>query len=104
MNNVITLNGRMFLSAYCDEQNGVRIPDEAPFVIGVIFSIVLPQIIFFSYGGLVPLIAFVVNALAGTIWGLVLYRKAPYRIISCISRGTLPQAPPSGHTTLKKAA
>ena len=104
MSNVVALNSRRFLGAYCEAQNSKSIPEEVFFFTGVILTIVLPQIIYSAYGGLVILFMFAGVALAGTFLGVAMYYQLPYKLISFAKMGTVPQAPPSGSNTLKKAA
>jgi hypothetical protein len=92
MNDVVSINGRKFLGTYIDAQNGEWIPDEVVFAAGVILTMVLPQLICSAYG-LLPLSAFAVTALAGSLWGLANYRRQPYPTPAFTRTGTVPQAP-----------
>jgi hypothetical protein len=104
MNNMVPINSKKFLGAYSDAQNSERIPDEAVFFTGVIFFVVLPQIINIVYGGFIPLVVFAGSALVGSILGLVMYNRFPYRMPTCLRSGNVPQAPPSEGVAKKKAA
>ena len=108
MSNVIPINNRKsnrnFLGDYFYAQNSEHIPDEAAFFAGIIMAKVLPELFYSVYGGLVPLIAFAGTAVVGFIWGLIMYYRFPFRVISCISKGNVPQAPPGKNSTLKRAA
>jgi len=108
MNNVISIDrrskNRKVLGITLSAQNSGYIPDEAFFFTGILLSIVLPEGIYSVYGGIFPLTAFAGCALAGLIWGLIRYYISPYRIISCVSTGTVPQSPPGEDTMRKKAA
>jgi hypothetical protein len=103
MGKVISINSRKFLGNYY-AQSSDNIPDEATFFAGIIMVHVLPQLICSVYGGLASLITLTGTGLVGIIWGLVMYYKFPFEVISCVSTGTVPQAPPSSNKTLKKAA
>lgn len=103
MGKVISINDRRFLGNY-SAQSGDKIPDEAVFFAGIIITHALPQLVCSAYGGLVLLAAFTATGLAGTIAGLVMYYKVPFRVISCVSTGTVPQVPPGRNKTLEKAA
>jgi hypothetical protein len=108
MNNVISINNRKsngnFLGDYRYARNSERIPDEAIFFAGIIMAKVLPELFYSVYGGIIPLTAFVGTAAAGTICGLLMYYQFPFRIISCVDTGTVPQTPQSESSPLKKAA
>jgi hypothetical protein len=104
MKKVVSINNRRFLGAYDYAQKSERIPEDIFFFSGVIFSMALPQGIYSVYGGFISLIAFVGSALAGSLWGLVRYRRLPRRIISCVDMGTMPQAPKSKDINQKLAA
>lgn len=93
MDNVVSINRVKVLGAYIDAQNGELIPEDAYFYAGVLLSVVLPQFTFFVYGGPLPLLAFAVIVLAGSIYGLARYRS-PYRFPSCVDRGTEARVPP----------
>jgi hypothetical protein len=103
MGKVISINSRKFLGNYY-AQSSNSIPDEVAFFAGIIMSQVLPELVCSVYGGLVLLVAFTCTAFTGTIGGLVMYYKSPFRIISCVSTRTVQQAPPSKNRTLEKAA
>lgn len=103
MSKIISINDKKFLGSYYARSND-NIPDEAVFFAGIIMAHVLPQLVCSVYGGPVFLIAFTGTGLVGIIWGLVMYYKLPFRVISCFSTGTVPQAPPGGNKTLKIAA
>lgn len=104
MSKVESINSRKVLGAYCDAQNNERLPEEAFFVTGVILTVVCPQIIFYSYGGIIPLIALSGSALVGTLLGLSMHRQSAYRVISTIRTGNIPQAPTNEDRTTRKAA
>jgi hypothetical protein len=104
MDKVVSINNRRFLGAYCEAQNSERIPEEAFFFTGVILTVVLPEIIYCAYGGPVSPILFTGCALAGTLLGVAKYHQLLHQLISSVRTRTVPQAPPSGGITLKKAA
>ena len=104
MDKVVSIYHRRFLGAYRYAQDCEAIPDEILFLTGVLFTVGLPQLVFFVYGGVTPLIAFAVSAVVGSIWGLVLFYLFPYQIPSCINSGSVRQAPPREDTRRKKAA
>lgn len=103
MSKVISINNRKFLGDYY-AQGSNNIPDEALFFAGILLAQVLPQLVCSIYGGLITSVVLTSTGLVGTIWGIVMYYKFPFRMISCFSTGTVPQAPPSENKTLKKAA
>jgi hypothetical protein len=103
MGKVISINSRKFLGSYYARSSD-NIPDEAIFFAGIIMALLLPQLVCSVYGGLVFLFAFTGTALAGTLWGLVMYYKYPFKVISCVNTGTVLQAPPGSNKTLKKVA
>lgn len=104
MNNTVPINSKKFLGGYSDAQNRERIPDEALFFAGVIFSVTLPQIIFSAYGGFILLEVFLAVASVGTILGVTMYYRFPYKVPSCVEYGDVPQVPPREDTKKKKAA
>lgn len=103
MKKVVSINHGKFLGSYIDAQNSVWVPDETYFFIGVLFSMVLPQIIYCIYGGLIPLLAVVSNASVGYFLGWTIYHRFPHRITSCFNAETEQQAPPDEGTKSKAA-
>jgi hypothetical protein len=104
MKNLVSINRNKVLGTYINAQNRNRIPDDTYFYAGVFLSAVLPQFIFFIYGGFLPLLAFAVSGLAGSTLGLASYYWLPYRPLSCVNGETEAQVPPREDTSRKKAA
>jgi ammonia channel protein AmtB len=104
VNNTVPINSKKFLGAYSEAQNSERIPDGVFFSTGVIFSVVLPQIIFGAYGGSVSLAILAASLLVGVVLGLIMYYRYRYQVPSCVAYGDVPQAPPREDTQKKKAA
>jgi len=93
MNNTVPINSKKFLGNYSEAQNSERIPDEALFFTGVIFSAVLPQIIFGTFSRFIPFAIFAGCALVGSIMGLIMHYLFPYQVPSCVEYGDVPQTP-----------
>ena len=93
-----------FLGTYIEAQNNQRIPDEVFFVAGAILTVGLPAFFFSVDGGLIPFFLFVSSLLVGIGLGLAnYYYRLPYQTLS-LSKGIVPQAPPSKQDTTEKAA
>lgn len=103
MNNVIPLKRRGFLAGYIS-QNSRRRPHEAVFLAGVLIAIVLAETVYCAFGGPVPAIGFAVSALLGSTIGVTIYRRFPYRMVSCVERRSGSQAPRGEDTNWPNAA
>ena len=104
MNNIVPINRGMVFGSYTDTQNSERIPEEITFAIGVISTLMLPQLGLYSAYGLLPLLVFAVVALTGVIWGEARYNKSAEEVVPHIITGTVPRTPPSEAVKLKEAA
>lgn len=104
MNKVTSINRGMFLREYCESQNFVRTPDGTSFAVGVLSTVVLPQLVLAAYGGVVTLGALVAVTTLGAVAGLLAYWYLPYRMPRCVDAEMKAQAPPGRDGRLKKAA
>ncbi len=102
--NVVSINRNKVPGTYLNARERKIIPEEAYFVGGVIFSLVLPQFIYSLYGGFLVTSAFAGSGLAGLILGFVMYNHSPYRPSSIFSLGAVPGAPKTEGKSLGKAA
>lgn len=100
MNNVVLLRKRNVWQKLADN---LRQNFDPAFCIGVTAAFVLPSAICSSYFGYPFAIAIGACAVMGTISGIIVYRRLPYRIIICIP-SIVPQASYSGEHTLRLAA
>lgn len=103
MTNRVSINRKKVLGSYLDSRNAELIPEDASFWAGAFLTVGLPQIIFFIYGGELPLMAFAASALAGSAWGLARY-FFPQRLLSCVGVRPAARIPPREDALLKKAA
>lgn len=88
---------------YVNALNGEHIPEDAYFCAGVFLSMLLPEFTLVAYGGLLPLAAFALTAVAGTVYGVVKYRSA-FRPLSCVVLGAEERVPQLGDGSLNWAA
>jgi hypothetical protein len=102
MNNVIPLKRRGFLAGYISQNR--RRPDQAAFIAGVLTTMVLPEVVCSVFLGPEASIAFAASALLGSLLGITVYRRFPYRVESCVSKETGRQAPPEEDTNMPNAA
>lgn len=102
MSDVISINSKKVLGQYIDARSGELIPEEAYFFAGVFLSVVLPQWIFYVYGGLVPGLAFAASAVSGSLFGVAKYRSS-YRPLPCVV-GAAARVPPREGASCKRAA
>ena len=91
---VVPINRGMFLSTYCNAQNGKSILEEIFFGVGFIATVLLPQIILSIYGGIISFISFATVVLVGLITGLVIYRHITFQMPHCIHSQRGVQSPP----------
>ena len=110
MSNIISINKSTeglnvnVLSAYIDAQYNQRIPEEVFFVAGAILTVVLPELFFSIYGGLIPFFVFASSLIGGVGLGLAKYNdKSPYQTLS-LSNQTVSQVQPRKENTRKEAA
>lgn len=104
MNKVTSINRNMYLREYCDSQPVARIPEGIPFAIGVLSTVVLPQLILSAYGGIITLVALAGVTTIGSVAGLLAYLYLPYRIPRCVDAEMKARFPPSRDGRLKKTA
>src|SRR5258706_11356587 len=83
MNNVVLLRKRNVWQKLADS---VRQNFDPAFCTGVTAAFVLPWAICSSYFGFPLAMALGACAAAGTISGIIAYRRLPYRIITCVPR------------------
>lgn len=91
---VVSINRDMFLGWYSDAQYSERIPEVVAFVVGVISTVGLPQLILSVYGGVLTLVAVAGATLVGALIGLVVYQQGPYQLPHCVDAVTMAQSPP----------
>jgi hypothetical protein len=103
MDKAVSINRKKFLGAYIDAPNGNHIPEDAYFCAGVFLSVLLPQLTFVAYGGILPLVVFALTAAAGSACGLAKYRSA-LRPMSCVVLGAEARVPPHWDASQKRAA
>ena len=102
--NVVSINSYKVLGMYLNALERERIPEEVYFVVGVIFSLVLPQFIYSLYGGFPAVAAFAASGLAGLALGFAKYRRSPYWPNSFFGLEAVPRTPRSEGGSLRKAA
>lgn len=94
MDKVVSINRDMFLGWYSDAQYSERIPEVVAFVVGVISTVGLPQLILSVYGGVITFVVLAGATLVGTLIGLVVYQQVPYQLPHCVDAVTVAQSPP----------
>jgi hypothetical protein len=104
MDNVVSINRNKILGAYIEAHDSKFNPDSAYFWTGICLSVLLPQYIFYIYGGLLPVTVCAVSMLAGLILGLVRYNRSPYRPLSCVDMEVGARVPPREDASRKRAA
>lgn len=90
MGKVVSINRGGFLRFYISRSKARTILEEALFVLGVIATIVVPQVVYYVSGGPVPPWVFVVSAQAGVIVGLVKYIQPAATFASVVDTQTAP--------------
>lgn len=103
MNNVIPLKRRGFLAGYIS-QSSRRRPHDGVFLAAVLIAMVLAETAYCAFGGPVPAIGFAACVLLGSTIGVTVYRRFPYRMVSCIERRCGSQAPRDEDTNWPNAA
>ena len=103
---VVSINRGKSKDQYPEPANPKFIADDAYLLLGVMLTVVFPQLTYIKYGGPVPPIVFAGCALVGFIWGLVMRYKTPDKTtLSYVRTGTTQKkAQPSKDTNQKKAA
>jgi hypothetical protein len=91
---VVSINRDLFLGSYTDAQKSERIPETVTFVVGVISTVGLPQLILSVYYGVATLVAVAVVNLIGAVVGLAVYRHLPYRFPHCLDAAGASRRPP----------
>ena len=91
MNNVFSINRRR---PFHYNQNRGGLLEEALFFTGVALTVVLPEGICAVLGGSITATALTASLVIGTVAGVIRYYWFPFRIISCVSKGNISQAPP----------
>jgi hypothetical protein len=100
---VVQIHTRKFLGGYISALEGERINEAVLFIAGVFLTVALPQIICTAYGGIIPFIAFASTASAGSLLGWIMYRHAPYGVVSCVVERNTPHAPSTEKAEDEKA-
>lgn len=103
MNNVIPLKRRAFLAGYI-LQSSRRRPHEAVFLAAVLIAMVLAATAYCAFGGPVPAIGFAATVLLGSAIGVTVYRRFPYRMVSCVESRVDYRAPRGEGTNWPNAA
>lgn len=104
MNKVTPIDRGMYLREYCASRNVARIPEGIAFAVGVLMTVILPQLILSAYGGIITLAPLAAVTALGSIAGLLAFLYLPYRMPRCVDAEIRVQAPPSRDGRLKKVA
>lgn len=90
MSKVVSIDRGRFLRYYIPRSKYQTIIEEAFFVLGVLGTIVVPQVIYCAIGGPVTPWVFIVSAQAGVIVGLVKYIQPAATFASVVDTQTAP--------------
>jgi hypothetical protein len=99
--NVVSINRGPSFGA---NQNRETQQKDSRFFIGVALTVGIAESVWAFYWGPLAAVALGANLAAGIVLGLVLYYCYPFEVISCLHRGTQPEAPPAAAPNVKKAA
>lgn len=89
MGNVVSIDRGRFLRYYIPRSKAQTVLEETFFVLGVLGTIVAPQVVYWAIGGPVSPWIFVICAQAGVIGGLVKYIR-PAAITSIVDTQRTP--------------
>ena len=92
MGDVVSINSKKFLGGYCSAQQHERLP-EYGFLLGVLVTVVVPQIAYCANGGPISPLVFAAGAVGGMILGLVKYYLPPAPVGSCVDARTATRPP-----------
>lgn len=104
MKRVFLINKKRFLGSYALLQQNGSGHENAMFLPGVVFTMVVPVISYCSYGGPVRPLVFAGVMLVGTVLGMVKYRGRPGSELTSLDIGTAPRTRSRVDLRLKKAA
>jgi len=106
-NNVVPFNSKnenKGMDQYVAPGLTERVLERAGFVTGVLATIVLPRIIYCSYGGPISANAFIGLAVLGTVIGVAMYYRPTDGTLSCVGKRTTPKLMSTEGTLTRKAA
>ena len=90
MGKLIAFDRGRFLRYYIPRSKFQTVIEEAFFVLGVLGTIVVPQVIYCAIGGPISPSVFIVSAQAGVIVGLIKYMRPPAAVASVVDTRTAP--------------
>ena len=90
MGKVVSIDRGKILRDYVSRQKAPEFLEHGLFVLGLIATIVVPQVVYCASGGPVPSWAFVVSGEAGVILGLVKCLWPAAQIVSIVDTQTKP--------------
>jgi len=89
MRKVVSINRGKFLRYYVPRSDSQTTREELLFVLGVLVTIAVPQIVYCVVGGPISPWIFVISATAGVIVGVVKYNRRS-TVVSIVDRRTAP--------------
>jgi hypothetical protein len=90
MGNLVSIDRGRFLGDYISRQKAPKIVGDGLFLLGVVVTIVVPQVVYCAIGDPVTPWVFVVTAQAGVIAGLVKFIRPPAAPPSVLGTQTEP--------------
>jgi hypothetical protein len=92
MGKIIAIDRGRFLGDYSSRQKAPTVIGNGSFLLGVLATIVVPQLVYCASGGPISPWLFVVSAQAGVIAGLVKYIRPPATLAALLAMRTTPRA------------